>query len=501
MNFRIFNPDWFWAFVPLLFFIAFLGWKKLYRFPWFSLRRSILISLALTSLIIALSRPQWGNADSIKRAISPSVFLAIDISKSMLVEDVLPNRLAYSTFFSNELLQQLSEPKTAVFPFAASGFLMLPFTTDIFAIRESLSALEPSATSHQGTDFNQMLSDLFQLISRQKAQLAETVEGYQNPVVVILSDGESHSPFDSKILKPFMDSDIKIFSIAVGTPEGGFIPGDRLQDIRSSLQVEPLRTIALKTGGDFFSGDLANLGPLIQEINMNAQLTQIKSQFKVTRELFSFFVFLSVILFLTDFVFSRWQYVIRLSIALFLVWPPLPLEASESDTQAIETYNKGFQELNNNNPDKAAEYFEESALVFQDPQNKKKALYNLGNAFLKMGDPEQALESYQKAFRIDLSNKDFETEANKRISENMVLATKLLKQMKSQDQASGSEDQGEGNSQQGQDPKGPQKFKGSELSEEQKKKLFDLITSEERETQRRIRERNRPIPNKEGKPW
>lgn len=501
MNFRILNPDWFWALVPLLFFIAFLWWKKLYRFPWFSLRRSFLISLALTSLIIALSRPQWGNADSFKRAISPSVFLAIDISKSMLVEDVLPNRLAYSTFFSNELLQQLSEPKTAVFPFAASGFLMLPFTTDIFAIRESLSALEPSATSHQGTDFNQMLSDLFQVISRQKALLTETVEGYQNPVVIILSDGESHSPFDTKALRPFIDSDIKVFSVAVGTPEGGVVPGERLQNARSSLQVEPLKTIAMKTGGGFFLGDPSNLGPLIQDINLNAQLTQIKSQFKVTRELFSFFVFLSVVLLLTDFVFSRWQYVIRLGVVIFLLWSSTTLQASESDAQAIETYNKGLEELNNNNPDKAAEYFEESALVFQDLQSKKKAFYNLGNSFLKMGDPEQALESYQKAFRIDLSEKDFEIEANKRISENMVLATKLLKQMKSQDQATGSQDDGEGNSQQGQDPKGPQKFKGSELSEEQKKKLFDLITSEERDTQRRIRERNKPVPNKEGKPW
>lgn len=501
MNFRIFNPDWFWAFLPLFFFVTFLWWKKSYRLAWFSLRRSILISLALASLIFALARPQWGNSDSIKKAVSPSIFLAVDISRSMLVEDISPDRLAYSTVFSNRLVEQLSDPRVALFPFAASGFLLLPFTTDLFAIQESLNSLEPSATSHQGTNFNQLLSDLFQLILRQKHQLAETVEGYQNPIVIILSDGESHVDFDSSTLRPFLDSDIKIFTVAVGTPEGGPVPGERLQNIRSTSQIEPLRTIALKSGGAFFSGDLSNVGPLVQQINLSAQLTQVKSQFKVTRELFSIFVLLSVILFLSDFLLSRWQYVIRLVLLFLLVYPSFDARASEGETQAIETYNKGLQELNNNQTEKAAEYFEESALLFQDVENKKKAFFNLGNSFLKLGDPEQAIESYQKAFRIQSSNANFETEANQRISENMVLASKLLKQMKSQDQASGDQEQGEGNSQQGQDPKGPQKFKGADLSEEQKQKLFDLITSEERDTQRRIRERNKPQPNKEAKPW
>jgi len=501
MNFRLLYPDWLWAFIPLLFFVSFLVWKRYFRAPWFSLRRSLLITFALASLVFALARPQWGTTDSTKKAVSPSIILAIDISRSMLVEDVLPNRLAYAGLFSQRLLEALSQPRVSVFPFAASGFLLVPFTTDLFAIEESLNGLDPTATSHQGTNFNQLLKDIFLLIEKQKQELSQSIEGYQNPVVLILSDGESHSDFDASVLKHFVQSDIKIFSVAIGTPEGGIVPGERTQSVRSRFQAEPLRTISLKTGGGFFIGDLTEIAPLAQQINRNVQLTQTKSQFKATHELFTFFVFLSVILFLFDFVLSQWQYVIRLSLLFFCLSLPALAETSEGKKSAVEIYNQGLIELKEENPEKAAEFFEESSLLLQDPQGKKQALFNLGNAFLKMGDPEQAIESYQKAYRIKSSSDTFEQEANQRISDNIALAAKVLKQMKSEDQQSGAEEEGKGDSKEGKDPKGPQKFKGAELSEDQKKKLFDLIASEERETQRRLREKNRPRTSPEGKTW
>lgn len=501
MIFRLLHPEWFWALVPFSFFAAYLLWKKIYRAPWFSARRTILVSLSFSCLIVALSRPQWGSVDTTKKAVSPSIILAIDISRSMLVEDILPNRLSFSTLFSSRILERLSSPRTAIFPFAASGFLLMPFTTDQFAIQESLTSLDPSVTSDQGTNFNQMLEDLNQTIQKQRTTLSQSIEGYQKPVILIFSDGESHHPFDNKFLRPFIESDIKIFSFAIGTREGGTIPADRKNQVRSSLQVEPLKTISLKTGGAFFSGDESKIPQLIQLINQDLVLTEMKSQFKVTRELFEVFVFLAFICLIVDLCFSRWQYVIRISlILLFVIFSPRGF-SFEDQRQAIDIYNKGLTALTQGTPDKAAELFEESALLLQDPLKKKQALFNLGNAFMKMGDPEQAIESYQKAYRTRGKQDESEREANTRISDNIALAAEVLKQMKSQEQSQSDKEQGEDDSQNGRDPKGPQKFKGADLTDQQKQKLFDLIASEERNTQKRIREQNRPPRAREGKNW
>jgi len=119
-----------------------------------------------------------------------------------------------------------------------------------------------------------------------------------------------------------------------------------------------------------------------------------------------------------------------------------------------------------------------------------------------MGDPEQALESYQKAYKTNAADESFNAQANTMISENMALAAQILEAMKkaqSQQQQSGNSDGKQDDP--GNDPKGPKQFQGEPLTEEQKQKLFDLISSEEKQTLKRLRGQQNPSRNKTGTPW
>ena len=503
MAYQLAQPEVLWGFLPLGVFCLYLLYRRSVWPEGFSWRRFWLTLLAFAFGILAMSRPQGGALSSTPEPLSSHLFLAVDVSNSMLAEDILPNRLRFSTLFIQKLLESLSKPKVALYPFAATGFLQLPLTSDVYALNESLGALEPSITSSQGTDLNEALAGLLKTLQRAESVSVERHDDWHTPRIVLFSDGESHAKMDSGILKEFEKKGIPIFTVGVGTEEGALIPKEVLPSgmpVKTKLETEALRLIATKTGGAYFSGTFENLSALANQLNSSLRFGKRKTQFKVQTELFSFFLFLSVFFLVSEFFFGRWQYVIRT--LLFIVFATHSVNSLAEDDQekGIAVYNQALKESGQGNLQKAAELFEESALLIHDVSNKKKALFNLGNAFLKMGDPEQALESYQKAYRLISPSEPFQQLANQRISENMALAAQAL-EMQKQQQQEGDAQSGEGNKAPGEDPKGPKQFEGDTLNENQKQKLFDLIASEEKQTQKRLREKTTPPPSSKGKPW
>lgn len=435
--------------------------------------------------------------------LAPSVLVAIDISNSMLGQDITPSRLSFSISFVQKVLESLPNPRVAVYPFAASGFLLMPFTSDIYAIKESLDSIDPSATSAQGTDFNEALEGLSLLINKMESNARDQLEGWQPPKIILLSDGESHNTLRDEVLKPFQQKRISVFTVGVGTSEGAkiILNESTNKSVISKMDPSSLQRIAIKTGGAYFSSSYENIPLLVNQMTQTLSLGKRSRQFKVTSEFFPIFFAISLILFVWEFCFGRWHYVIRGLLILFIFTQSSLVLAEDDQLKAIQTFNKGVEETKSNQLEKAAEHFEESSLILQNPEQKKRALYNLGNTFLKMGDPEQALESYQKAFQVQAPDPEFERAANKNISDNMALAAQLIEQMKKQNQPSGSEDQEKGDKQPGDDPKGPKKFRGDTLSDNQRQKLYDLIAGEEKQTLKRLREQNRPPQPLETKPW
>jgi len=504
MTYQFAQPEALWGLIPLGLFLSYLLYRRASWPEGFSWRRFWLSCFAFSFGLLALARPQGGSYMSQPEPSSANVFLAVDISNSMLAEDVTPNRLKFSALFIQKLLEFLPNPKVALSPFAASGFLQLPLTSDVYAISEFLTSLDPSITSHQGTDLTAALQGLLTIINKAESEATDRFEDWHNPKVVLLSDGEAHEKFDPAVLIPFEKKGIQIFTVGVGSEEGGVVPREVLPQgpsVKTKLMPSELRVIAHKTGGAYFSGSFESLSSLAGQISSSLKWGKRKTQFKAQTELFPFLLIVSILFFLTEFFFGRWQYVIRLLILGVGLLSSSSLLAEDSQTKAIEVYNQALQESKQGNLARAAELFEESALLLNDSTSKKKALFNLGNVFLKTGDPEQALESYQKAYRLVAPSESFNLSANQKISENMALAAQALEMMKNQAPQEGQEGSGEGSKSPGEDPKGPKQFQGESLNDGQKQKLYDLIASEEKQTQKRLRERNAPPPNQKGKAW
>lgn len=257
-----------------------------------SILKLSIICLALFLLVIALVNPRIGTkTEEIKREGVDVVF-AIDVSKSMLAEDIAPNRLEKSKQIVNQLLNKLGGDRVGIIGYAGSAFPQLPITTDYNAARMFLSAMNTDMVSSQGTAIAEAI------------ELSKTYFNQENPtskVLVIISDGEDHQGNATTISTEASNQGIKIISIAVGKTSGGPIPIKRngiLQEymrdsngerVITRMEEDVLREVATKTEGLFLYGDITSdvveevskfLNTLDKEAFDSIQFSEFKNQFQ-----------------------------------------------------------------------------------------------------------------------------------------------------------------------------------------------------------------------------
>lgn len=180
------------------------------------------------------------------------------------------------------------------------------------------------------------------------------------------------------------------------------------------------------------------------------------------------------------------------------------MKLSESGKhRGLVAYNEALASMKAGNFADAADLFLESAQSTDDPNLRKKALYNLGDAQLRQQDPIQAMAAYQTAMDTKATNPEVEKEANSRASDNLVLAARMQQQMQQQQQGQ-NEKEDEGGQDQKPDPGGPKKdFKAQSFSKQQKQKMLDLVSEQEREVRSRLqKEKNQKKGlTSSGKDW
>ncbi len=254
--------------IPLtLLFVAVLRWKRnvrkalgdfylinkltanyspaLYRAKFIA----VLVTIALGIFALAnLRKP--AKTDGEKRA-GIDVMIALDVSKSMLSEDVKPSRLDKAKQCVSLLLDKLGNNRLGIVVFAGQAFLQMPLTSDVAATRLYLSNATPDAVSLQGTD----ISSALQLCA---ASLDTKEKKYK--AVVLISDGEDHDPKTKNTLQHLFDDGVIVYTIGIGTAEGSPIveAGNVYktdingQTVISKLNAEELKLISEKTGGSYF---------------------------------------------------------------------------------------------------------------------------------------------------------------------------------------------------------------------------------------------------------
>ena len=214
---------------------------------------------AIACLTIALVNPKIGTKlETVKREGVDVVF-AIDVSKSMLAEDVAPNRLEKSQQLVTQIINSLASDRVGIIAYAGSAFPQLPITTDYASAKMFLQNMNTDMLSSQGTAINEAI------------QLAKTYyndDEQTNRVLFIISDGEDHEGDSVSIAEEASEEGIRIFTIGVGTTKGGRIPIKRNgvvlnykkdqndQTVITKLQEETLKDIAKEAKGEYIYNNI-----------------------------------------------------------------------------------------------------------------------------------------------------------------------------------------------------------------------------------------------------
>lgn len=184
---------------------------------------------AITMIIFVLARPQFGSKmDTVKRSGIETV-IALDISNSMLAEDVQPNRLDKSKKLVSKLVDSFTNDKVGMIVFAGQAFTQLPITSDYISAKMFLDAINPSLIASQGTDIGGAIN---------LAMRSFTPKEDVGRAIIIITDGENHEGGVEEAAKAAAEKGVQVFVLGVGSPEGSPIPleNGRFNDFRKDKE-------------------------------------------------------------------------------------------------------------------------------------------------------------------------------------------------------------------------------------------------------------------------
>jgi len=205
--------------------------------------------LAIALAIVALARPQWGFKWEEVKQRGLNIIVALDTSKSMLAQDIKPNRLQQAKWGVRDLIKELRGDRIGIVAFAGDAFLQCPATIDYAAFLMMLDDVYVGIVPIGGTD-------LFQALDTSIESFEKSEETQADKVIILISDGEGHTGDPLSLLPQLKEEGIRVFTIGVGTKEGeliqtseGFVKDKAGNVVKSSLNETILERIAFETGG------------------------------------------------------------------------------------------------------------------------------------------------------------------------------------------------------------------------------------------------------------
>ena len=182
-----------------------------------------LVTIALVMVIFMLARPQFGSKmETVKRQGVETV-VALDISNSMLAQDVTPSRLEKSKKLVSRLVETFNNDKVAMIVFAGEAFTQLPITSDYISAKMFLETISPSLITTQGTDIRGAI-DL--------AMKSFTPNEEVGRAIVLITDGENHEGGAVEAAQQAAEKGVRVFVLGVGSPDGSPIPVEGTNDFR-----------------------------------------------------------------------------------------------------------------------------------------------------------------------------------------------------------------------------------------------------------------------------
>lgn len=243
--------------------------------------------------VVALARPQFGTRVETVRARGQDVMVALDLSESMLAEDVAPNRLERARLSVLRLMRQLDGDRIGLVAFAADAFVQSPLTIDYGAAAMFLGAMEPDLMPIQGTNLGEAL----------RVSLDALEEAREARVLVIVTDGEDHEGEIDLQLERAREMGVRIHTVGLGSTDGvpipqldeqgrrqGFLRDDEGNVVTTRLDEATLQRVAEATGGRYVAAGPGGsaFDDLVDEVaraegeDIDAeQVTRFEEQFQI----------------------------------------------------------------------------------------------------------------------------------------------------------------------------------------------------------------------------
>lgn len=272
--FRFESPAYLWLLwsIPVLAIIRFVCYKlrrkKLLRFGEMLLVSSLMPNVskirpsvkfwlsvaALALMIVMLARPQMGSKISHEERNGIETIIAMDISNSMLAEDVVPSRLQKSKMLVENLVDHFTNDKIGLVVFAGDAFVQLPITTDYVSAKMFLQDINPSLIQTQGTDIARAISLSMNSFTQQKGL---------GKAIILITDGEDHEGGALEAAKEAKKKGINVFILGVGSSNGAPIPlgnGDYMRDnagntVMTALNEQMCKDVAKAGSGTYIHVD------------------------------------------------------------------------------------------------------------------------------------------------------------------------------------------------------------------------------------------------------
>jgi len=273
-------------------------------------KRSLLI-LSLCFLILALADPQIGTKLQKVKRKGVDIFVALDVSKSMLAEDVAPNRLEKAKHEIARFIDQLQGDRIGLIAFSGISFVQCPLTLDYAAAKLFLKDMDTDMIPVPGTAIAEAIKT---------ADRSFVTKELKHKVLILITDGEDHEGDAVKAAKEAAKDGVVIYTIGIGSPAGAPIPvfdnyGNKVgykkdrngQVITTKLDVVTLQKIAFETNGKFHisSTGESELDKIYAEISKMEKKELSSRQFSQFEDRFQIFLLISLILFLAELLISE----------------------------------------------------------------------------------------------------------------------------------------------------------------------------------------------------